>query len=151
MSIFRIRLVVQNYIGWQGHFGNSDSEIQLMLRRLIEWFRGEPAPMHRTTTQLRRRSSAHAALRDATERTGQAELTPGFFESGQSISGHVESTGPGKNVLIRNKYNRDDTGTHETLMILDDSFVDDSEEDGIDPYNSGEFDRSKHWDKRFRS
>ena len=122
-----------------------------MLRRLIKWFRGESAPTHRPTPQLRRRSSAHAALQDATERAGQAELTPGYVDSEQSIRGHVESTGPGKNVLIRNSYVREDTGTQEMLMTLDDSFVDDSEEDGIDPYNSGEFDRSKHWDKRFRN
>ena len=122
-----------------------------MLRRLIKWFRREPAPRHRTTTELRRRSSAHAALRDATEQSGKAEHTPVFFESGQSIRGHVESTGPGKNVLIRNRYIREEAGTHETMKFLDDASLDDSEEDGIDPYNSGEFDRSKHWDKRFRN
>ena len=55
----------------------------------------------------------------------------------------------GKNVLIRNKFLREDTGTHETLKILDDSIVDSGEETGIDPYNTGGFDRSKNWDKRF--
>ena len=45
---------------------------------------------------------------------------------------------------------RENTGTHETLKILDDSLVDDDEEAGIDPYNTGEFDRSRNWDKRFR-
>lgn len=122
-----------------------------MLRRLINWFRGEPASRHRTTTQLRRRSDAHAALRDATEHSGQAGGTPDFLASKQSASGHVDTTGPGKNVLTRNKYVREDTGTHETLKILDDGIPDNGEEDGIDPYNSGEFDRSKHWDKRFRN
>lgn len=121
-----------------------------MFRRLINWFRGELAPSHRKTPQLRRRSNAHAALRDATEDSGQSQLTPDFVESGQPTTGHVESTGPGKNVLIRNKFIREDTGTHETLKILDDSMPDTGEEDGIDPYNSGEFDRSRHWDKRFR-
>ena len=37
-----------------------------------------------------------------------------------SFSGSIEDGGPGKNVLIRNKYVREDTGTHETLKILDD-------------------------------
>ena len=64
-------------------------------------------------------------------------------------SGTIESTGPGKNVLIRNKYVREDTGTHETLKILDDSLVDSGEETGIDPYNTGSFDRSKNWNNRF--
>jgi hypothetical protein len=122
-----------------------------MLRRLINWFKGEPAPSHRTTTQFRRRSNAHAALREATERPGQNELTPNYSNSSNPVSGHLESTGPGKNVLIRNRHIREDTGTHETLKILDDSVLDSGEEDGIDPYNSGEFDRSKHWDKRFRN
>ncbi len=63
----------------------------------------------------------------------------------------VGDAGPGKNVLIRNRYRREDTGTHETLTILDDSMVDSGEETGIDPYNTGKFDRSKHWDKRFRN
>lgn len=55
-----------------------------------------------------------------------------------------------KNVLIRNKFVREDTGTHETLKILDDSLVDSGEEPGIDPYNTGGFDRSKNWNNRFR-
>lgn len=67
-----------------------------------------------------------------------------------SFSGEIEDGGPGKNVLIRNKYVREDTGTHETLKILDDSLVDSGEETGIDPYNTGGFDRSKNWNNRFR-
>ena len=63
----------------------------------------------------------------------------------------MESGGAGKNALIRNKYVREDTGTHETLRIVDDAMVDSGEESGIDPYNSGEFDRGKSWDVRFRS
>ena len=54
-------------------------------------------------------------------------------------------------VLIRNRYVREDTGTHETLKILDDSLIDTKEETGIDPYNTGRFDRSKNWDKGSRS
>lgn len=122
-----------------------------MLRRLISWFRGEPAPPQSRTAQLRRRSSAHAAVQDAAENPEQRELAPDFFETNQSVERRIESTGPGKNVLIRNKYVREETGTHETLKILDDSMLDGGDEDGIDPYNSGEFDRSKNWDKRFRS
>lgn len=72
------------------------------------------------------------------------------IESESSLSGKIEDAGPGKNVLIRNKYVREDTGTHETLKILDDSLVDSGEESGIDPYNTGGFDRSKNWNNRFR-
>ena len=70
------------------------------------------------------------------------------FETG--VDGHIEDVGPGKNVLIRNKYLREDTGTHETLKILDDSIVDTGEEAGFDPYNTGQFDRSANWKRRNR-
>ena len=60
------------------------------------------------------------------------------------------SVAPGKNVLIRNKYLREETGTHETLKILDDSLLESEEEYGIDPYNTGQFDRSKSWNLRTR-
>lgn len=68
-----------------------------------------------------------------------------------TLAGTIEDAGPGKNVLIRKKFLREDTGTHETLKILDDSLVDSGEESGIDPYNTGGFDRSKNWNNRFRS
>lgn len=62
----------------------------------------------------------------------------------------IESQGPGKNVLVRGKYHREDTGTHETLKIIDESLGEGDDGGGIDPYNTGQFDRSKNWDKRFR-
>ncbi|MGB5164322.1 MAG: hypothetical protein WBN09_06335 [Woeseiaceae bacterium] len=76
---------------------------------------------------------------------------PEFVEIDPHLAGEIEDSGPGKNVLIRNKYVREDTGTHETLKILDDSILEDDDSDGIDPYNTGEFDRSRNWDKRFRN
>lgn len=66
------------------------------------------------------------------------------------IGGRIEDAGPGKNVLIRNKYLREDTGTHETLKIIDDSLIDSGETAGFDPYNTGQFDRSKTWKSRTR-
>ena len=62
------------------------------------------------------------------------------------LDGEVEDAGPGKNVLVRNKYVREEAGTHEMLKILDDSVADTEFEDGADPYNTGRFDRSKSWD-----
>ena len=50
--------------------------------------------------------------------------------------------------VLRNKYLREDSGTHETLKILDDSIIETEEEEGIDPYNTGQFDRSRNWDRR---
>lgn len=74
---------------------------------------------------------------------------PEYVDADDDLSGEIETNGPGKNVLIRNKFVREDTGTHETLKILDDSLVDSGEEPGLDPYNTGGFDRSKNWDRRF--
>ncbi len=62
------------------------------------------------------------------------------------VGGRIVDGGPGKNVLIRNKYVREDTGTHETLKIVDHSLLETDEESGADPYNTGRFDRSKSWD-----
>jgi hypothetical protein len=92
-------------------------------------------------------SGAHAAPRPAAKKVPRPN--PEFVEVDEELSGEIDSLGPGKNVLIRNKYVREDTGTHETLKILDDSLVDSGEESGIDPYNTGGFDRSRNWDKRF--
>ena len=66
------------------------------------------------------------------------------------VSGEIEDGGPGKNVLIRNKYIREDTGTHDTLKIVDDSLLESDDESGADPYNTGKFDRSKSWNLRTR-
>jgi hypothetical protein len=64
------------------------------------------------------------------------------------VAGHIENLGPGKNVLVRNRYVREDTGTHETLRILDESRAESEEGAGFDPYNTGNFDRSRNWEKR---
>ena len=78
------------------------------------------------------------------------ENGPDIVEVDPELHGRIESLGPGKNVLIRNRFVREDSGTHETLKILDDSVLDSGEETGLDPYNTGRFDRSKNWDQRFR-
>lgn len=67
------------------------------------------------------------------------------------LGGRIEDSGPGKNVLMRSKYLREDTGTHEVLKIIDESILDNNEEEtGFDPYNTGQFDRSRNWNSRSR-
>jgi hypothetical protein len=66
------------------------------------------------------------------------------------IQGTIEDGGPGKNVLIRNRLVREETGTHETLKIISDEVLESNEECGIDPYNTGRFDRSKSWNSQNR-
>ena len=95
-----------------------------------------------------RSTGTHTAHTRPTPKQAVPRKDPEFIEADDNLSNDIESVGPGKNVLIRNRFIREDTGTHETLTILDDSIVDSGEQQGIDPYNTGSFDRSKNWDRR---
>ena len=102
-----------------------------------------------------KRAASESVLRQATRRRkpaaepAQAKAPePDLVDFDSELGGRIDDGGPGKNVLIRNKYVREDTGTHETLKIIDDSLLEDEEEGGIDPYNSGQFDRSQSWNLR---
>jgi hypothetical protein len=132
-----------------------------MLERLINWFISkdddEPAPR---ASALGRSGAFKAAqvprkpapvprpARVAKPVAGNPADPALRIASG--VDGEIADLGPGKNVLVRNKYQREDSGSHETLSIVDDSIVQTGEETGIDPYNTGKFDRSRNWDKRFR-
>jgi len=61
----------------------------------------------------------------------------------EDVLGRVESGGPGKNVLIRNKNATAETVSEVDLKILDDAEPGSSDEAEYDPYNSGSFDMSK--------
>ena len=105
-----------------------------MLKKLTNWFRVR-APSKKSAPKLKKQKAPHPVSE--------------FVHTDHEQVYRIESNGPGKNVLIRNKHVREDTGTHETLKILDDSLVDSGEDIGLDPYNTGGFDRSKNWDRRF--
>lgn len=102
------------------------------------------------TSQDPRKTSYVQVTRARPPKKTTPEDNPDVVEVDPELHGQIESLGPGKNVLIRNRLVREETGTHETLKILDDSMVDSGEEPGLDPYNTGGFDRSKKWDQRFR-
>ena len=127
------------------------------MKRFIKWLAGvfslqkaAPRPdltqsgsyLRQTGSQVRRKS---AGVRQAVPRR-----QPEFVNFDAKIARHVEDSGSDKSVSVRNKYIREDSGTHDTLTILDDSLIDNDEEAGFDPYNTGGFDRSKNWDKRTR-
>ena len=105
-----------------------------------------------------RRADTESALRQTTRRRISAAMQtrpikhrapkPDLVDLDSELGGRIDDGGPGKNVLIRNKYVREDTGTHDTLKIIDDSLLEDEEEYGIDPYNTGRFDRSQSWNLR---
>ncbi len=119
-----------------------------MIERLKNWFKNRFSTVESIPPEEIQKTGAYPSPRvKKPTRPRKAEVAMGDLEP---FSGKIEDAGPGKNVLIRNKYVREDTGTHETLKILDDSLVDSEEETGIDPYNTGGFDRSKNWNNRFR-
>ena len=96
-----------------------------------------------------RKTGSHRSLTPTVKPPPPVRPKPVAFDE-VSEALEIREEGPGKNVLVRKRLVREDTGTHETLKLLDDSIVDDNDASGIDPYNTGRFDRSKHWDKRFR-
>jgi hypothetical protein len=120
-----------------------------MMNKLRNWLKSRTAATEEPQPVSKRKTGALSFVRPKKTAT---QKRPRVQDDTPANNGEVqiESLGPGKNVLVRNKYVREETGTHETLKILDDSLVDSGEESGIDPYNTGSFDRSKNWTKRFR-
>ena len=118
-----------------------------MMERFKDWLKARFSGEEPSSPDDFRRTGAYVSPRP--KRPATPKPASKSVEAEEPLTGKVEDAGPGKNVLIRNKYVREDTGTHETLKILDDSLVDSGEETGIDPYNTGGFDRSKNWDRRF--
>ena len=119
-----------------------------MFERLTKWLKERYQANPPSPEAPLRHTGSHPAPRPAAK---PQSSEPEFVDVETHVAGRVEDNGPGKNVLIRNKFVREETGTHETLKILDDSMIETGEETGIDPYNTGGFDRSKNWDKRFRN
>lgn len=119
-----------------------NSIMKSFINWLLDRFSGDE---EESDMPLRLNQSSKVSLRRPTTQSPPVEKKPAV-EFSSELEGKIEDGGPGKNVLVRNKYLREDTGTHETLKIIDDSVDETSEGDGIDPYNTGRFDRSKSWD-----
>jgi len=120
-----------------------------MLETLKNWFKDRFSDGDSAPTPELNMTGAHTAPPKVRPTQRVPRPNPEYVDTDEELADEIESNGPGKNVLIRNKFVREDTGTHETLKILDDSLVDSGEETGLDPYNTGGFDRSKNWDRRF--
>ena len=127
-----------------------------MIQQLTNWFREHLFPRRRRPEvslrqtgvgvrppAQRQRGSTAAPPRPA-ERKPLREPDLSF---GTEIGGRIEDAGPGKNVLVRSKYLREDTGTHEVLKIIDENLAEEPDDVGFDPYNTGQFDRSRNWSR----
>ena len=112
-----------------------------MKMRLFEWLISKFSDEDDESDLPLRPSGVHGIPR--LEKPAKAKPENARFSA--DVGGRIVDGGPGKNVLIRNKYVREDTGTHETLKIVDDSLLETDEGFGADPYNTGQFDRSKSW------
>ena len=122
-----------------------------MLEKIKNWLSGFFPRGFGTTSRSLNRSGAHPRAVNATgeRRRGSDRRTqPDLIEPGHLGRDTAENDDGPKNEFVRRKYYREETGTHETLKIVDDSIIDSGEETGIDPYNTGNFDRSRNWDKR---
>jgi len=127
------------------------------MKRLYNWLAGKVAPKAAPPRRPLRETGSHLRQSGTHVRSQPVKPAPikppselEVVELDPHVAGRIEDNGPGKNVLIRNRYVREETGTHDTLKILDDSIIDTEEQTGIDPYNTGQFDRSRNWDKRSR-
>lgn len=118
-----------------------------MMDKIIAWLTNRTSADDQAQPVNMRNTGAHTVSRP--KKPVRPSPTANVLKMEATESLQIEDAGPSKNRLIRNKYVREDTGTHETLKILDDSIFDSDEESGIDPYNTGGFDRSKNWRNRY--
>jgi len=128
------------------------------MKRFFNWlaslFSTQAAPprpeLTRSGSHLRQSGSQ---IKPGSSRPRQAvpERQPEFVNIDSQFAGRIIDSGPGKTVLVGSKFVREDSGTHETLTILDESLSQANDDVGTDPYDTGDFDRSKNWDRRFRN
>jgi hypothetical protein len=119
------------------------------MKRFINWLSDKFAPEKTDAENSLRQTDARQISKPVAKKKKPAVKKPSAPKNVQysaDIGGKKVDRGPDKNVLIRNKYVREDTGTHETLKIVDDSILESDDEFGLDPYNTGRFDRSRSWD-----
>jgi hypothetical protein len=120
-----------------------------MFGRFKNWLKARFADEESALVRDLRMTGTHTAPPPAQPVQKVPRPDPEFVNVDKELAGSADSNEQGNKALIRNKFLREDTGTHETLKILDDSLIETGEEPGIDPYNTGGFDRSKNWDRRF--
>ncbi len=123
-----------------------------MMKRFLTWLGRKMSPGNTARSDVRQSGARISPSGSPLETApGAAKVvSPDIVEFSTESTGQIDDGGPGKNVLIRNRYVREESGTHDNLKILDDSILETDEEQGFDPYNTGRFDRSKSWNMRSR-
>ena len=116
------------------------------MNRFLKWLGSKLFPNKAASESVLRQTTRRGKVAPKPPRPTAPK--PDLVDFNSDLGGRIDDGGPGKNVLIRNKYVREDTGTHDTLKIIDPSLLEDEEEFGMDPYNTGRFDRSKSWNLR---
>jgi hypothetical protein len=120
------------------------------MKRFFNWLADKLSPQKASPRPGLKQTGRHTIPRKTPIKQAVPRSQPEYVEFDARVDGKIDDAGPGKNVFKRNKYIREETGTYETLSILDESIESTPDEEGIDPYNTGQFDRSRNWDKRFR-
>ncbi len=121
-----------------------------MFEKILNWIRSEKSPKNAGARARPQKPLYDRHKNENRRKTADRRKRPEYVELDPETADKLKNSESGNNELIRNKYQREDTGTHDNLKIIDDSMIDSGEETGIDPYNTGNFDRSRNWDKRFR-
>jgi hypothetical protein len=122
-----------------------------MFKRWINWLKGNTASGPVRAPEQRRRTAAYATLHGSRTASQAPQQQLVARTVGHGFAGRIQNIGPGNNARVRDVEAIDDTGAREMLRLFDSSPQDSSEPTGIDPYNSGQFDRSRQWDSRFRN
>ena len=114
------------------------------MARNVNWLKINPGMGNSEPEEPPRRPGTHAQTRPHPPPATPVLTNPAPVDFAADVSGKIIDGGPGKNILIRNKYVGEDKGTHDTLAILDDSILANNEgKTGADPYNTCRFDRPK--------
>lgn len=123
-------------------------KVQAMFHRFLKWL----GTRLFATQDAKDASLQQTGVRVRPPSARSAPAAPELVEFKPRLNAKIADGGPGKNVLMRSRYLREETGTHDNLKILEPSLLGPEEEEGgIDPYNTGRFDRGKSWEKRFRN
>jgi len=125
-------------------------ERQQMMEELKSWFKDRFSRAESPQPPRARAIGTYRQHLAATEKKADPLAPAPEVDVDPHVPGRIENQGPGKNVFVPSPYVREDLGTHDSLKILDPSLVEDDQEVGIDPYNTGVFERPSKWDQRFR-